>query len=66
MSNNDKNQNLNLVLENLKELDDICLQMSKEMDQKNRILLEGLKDCKMCKMHIDNICKKKNNSTKQF
>jgi len=42
------------LLQNLKDLDDISQKIAKELDQKNKILRGGLKDCETCKTYIDN------------
>lgn len=55
MSHRSAINDFHTILENLKELNDISNQLSKEMDQKIKILRGGAKDCRSCKLDIDKI-----------
>ena len=54
------NMDQNVVLDNLKELNDISLKIFKEYDQKNKILQGGLKDYEVRKTRTDKINKRNN------
>lgn len=54
------NQNINTILDNLKELDIITQHVSTDMQQKNKILQGGLNDCRSCRLQVDKINKRIN------
>lgn len=53
MSRRTQNIDLKALLQNFRDLNNISLDISKELDRKNQILQTGLHDCKTCKMYID-------------
>lgn len=53
MSNN-STIDLKELLTNLNDLNDVSHKVSKEIDKKNKILQGGIKDCKECKMYVNN------------
>lgn len=44
---------LNMLLQNLRDLDKISRRVFRDFKQKNQILEEGLSDCKLCRISID-------------
>lgn len=53
-SNRKKNININDLLQNLKDLENISQQLSTEIEIRNKILVGGINDCKLCNKYIDN------------
>jgi hypothetical protein len=47
------NTDLNELFMNLRDLDDISRKMSNEIEKKNQMLQSELKDCKTCRIYID-------------
>ena len=53
MSNKQQSIDLRVLLHNLKDLDHISGSIGKEIENKNKILVGGLQDCKACRKYID-------------
>ena len=53
MSQKPQSIDLRVLLHNLRDLDDISRNISKEIEDKNKILLGGLDDCRVCRKYID-------------
>ena len=51
-SNQNLHSNLQVLLQNLKDLDDISKRVFNEFKLKNHILESGLKECVACQMQI--------------
>ncbi|XWV26558.1 hypothetical protein QJ857_gp0509 [Tupanvirus soda lake] len=53
MSNNQE-VDLRVLRDNLRDLDYLSKKVLIDMQEKNRILEHGLKDCRMCRRFVDN------------
>jgi hypothetical protein len=49
----DKLFDIKVLLQNLRDLDQISDKVFSEFEQKNRILQKGLSNCKLCRVYID-------------
>ena len=51
-SNLNSKNDTNLLAQNLRDLNEISKRVINEYQEKNRILIGGLRDCKTCSMYI--------------
>lgn len=54
MTHKQQSIDLRALLHNLRDLDDISRNVGKEIDNKNKILVGGLQDCRACRKYIEN------------
>ena len=64
MSNNSNADTTSMILNNLKELDDVSQKVSNDIEQKNKILQGGLKSWRSNKLYTDKINSRNKNARK--
>jgi len=64
MSNHRKEKiNVNDLIQNLKDLNEITKHTNREIEEKNKILVGGLNDCKSCARRIGSNHSKRSSNT---
>ena len=61
MSHKQQSIDLRVLLRNLRDLDYVSGNIGKEIEDKNKILVGGLQDCRACRRYIDSRNKQNKN-----